>query len=207
MTLDSQTASDYLQIPIEKKAEQNFIFGQYLKEYKKRKKNKVLLIEARNVLLREIITEQMNVIGRFTIDIQPSQEICTSCNGTGELYRIMIEVKVACPVCNGEGVEPETCKKCKGNGKILGETCTTCKGKGIFYRYKTFKTEKKICKKCKGTGEVKIRKRAKTLTGSTTCLTCGGTGLNNRKLKINEKLGNVVINKEAAERLKNRIVS
>ena len=208
MTMESQAACETLNIPIENIIDQKFIFNNYLKKFNDDRYHKYNLIQARNTLFREIINNQISVYGRFNIEIPQSPETCISCNGTGEKYRFMIEVVVPCPSCLGTGTKAEKCKTCNGTGAKLGRPCFTCKGKGKYFHYKNHKRKETVpCPDCKGKGDIKVKKRSKTLTDSTTCPECSGTGLNIRKIKNKNKgsLGNVVISKEAAERLKNRL--
>lgn len=207
--MDFEAASKILgMVPDE--INQEAIFNSYFKKYTNQIGiDKNTLTEAKNVLFRDIIDFQIQTTGRFEVEIPPAKNICHSCLGTGELYRLMIEVTVPCKYCNGTGVKAVKCKTCEGTGSKYGKPCLTCKGTGKYFYFKNFKRKETIpCKKCNGSGNMKIKKRAGNLTGSTTCLTCGGTGLNVKRLntkKSNSLIDNKVITEEAAKRIKEKM--
>ena len=182
---------------------QKIIFNSFVNEFTNNK-NRNKLIEARNTLLREIVKSQVEDTGRFIIDIKQSEKVCPDCNGTGEMYKVMKEVKVDCKYCNGTGTKTEKCKTCHGTGQKFGKTCFSCKGTGKYFHYKNFKRKVATpCPKCNGEGTFKIKVPAFELNGTTTCSTCNGTGLNMRNLGLNKsKLSNKVITPEMAAKLK-----
>jgi len=86
-----------------------------------------------------------------TISI-PRLEQCQKCKGTGAENSNDI---ITCPECNGRGVSTKsqrtpfgvfsttsTCRRCKGQGKIVKEACSECDGRGVVQ--KTRKIEVKV---------------------------------------------------------------
>ena len=185
---------------------QKIIFNSYYDEFINNS-NRNVLVKAKNILFRDIITNQVKETGRFEIDIKPSNKVCPSCKGTGEMYKVMEVVEVPCRYCNETGVKTERCKTCNGTGEKFGKRCLSCKGSGKYFYFKNFKRDESVpCSKCKGEGNVKIRVRSFDLTGSTTCLTCGGTGLNIKNIMTSDnRLTHKVLSEETAKKLSKNI--
>lgn len=110
------------------------------KEWKDSKYNE--FTQAKFLLLREKVLEQIRATGRFTINA-PFPNPCTKCGGAGELFRFIRRPQmVTCMKCS-KGIRNEAkCPTCRGKGKlktfgIIAQmkdttTCPYCHGKGFF---------------------------------------------------------------------------
>lgn len=75
------------------------------------------LILAKNVILRNIVSEQMRTQRYFKI-VSPFDHSCRSCHGTGEIYKFESKsVEVTCHICGGKGQRWIKCPSCKGTGR------------------------------------------------------------------------------------------
>lgn len=109
-------------------------------------------IEAKNAIMRHLVTEQKRKYRFFEIE-SPFPNTCPKCKGSGEIYKFFKKtVKVNCHICGGASKVLDKCPKCKGSGRYVRRWR---KGGGIDLK----------CQKCEGTGHVKI-----------SCLECVGKG-------------------------------
>jgi hypothetical protein len=75
------------------------------------------LMEAKNIIIRTWIEEQLQIQGHWDIK-SPYRDECKRCKGTGEIYKLEKEKK-PCHACNGDGYLWLVCKNCKGSGRYI----------------------------------------------------------------------------------------
>ncbi|RHN59209.1 putative chaperone DnaJ [Medicago truncatula] len=108
-----------------------------------------------------------NACGMFVNDCQPSLVFCIQM-GLNSDKSMLLEVNTfrTCQTVSGgsgvpPGTKPETCKRCKGSGKVIIQTviggvkipCINCKGTGVIAT--------DFCRPCKGRKVVKGTKSVK----------------------------------------------
>jgi len=170
------------------------------------------ITNAKCLMIRNIIEEQLKSKPKFEIELPPGFNACEACKGTGEKYRFerveIIDNK--CKSCRGSGIQTEPCKACNATGKAIYKgkkrICFTCKGTKIYKFEKTLKrTQPQYCKECGGTGN---RKRI-VLTGKidlhTQCKICRGTG--KKKIKKRQPPLNPVITQDIAVIIRGQLTS
>jgi len=111
------------------------------------------------------------------IDVKKYIHICTACNGTGVIER-------PCPTCHGSG----KCPRCDGTGTRKSEIKTNIK-KTTSKRKKKKKDKEAdgiYCTTCHGSGVCTSCGGTKVTTHQ--CATCGGTGKQIKKLRVNVRL-------------------
>ena len=103
---------------------------------------------------------------------------CPCCEGTGTITKIGCDTcqadglvgTDACGACGGSGRKGYSCPFCKSSGSSVGggktTECRACRGKGF-----------PLCRACKGTGEVERPNPEAVSYETTTCLSCGGDGV------------------------------
>ena len=83
------------------------------------------ITNAKCLIIRNIIEEQLKSKPQFEIELPPGFNACEACKGTGEKYRFerveIIDNK--CKSCRGSGIRTEPCKACNASGTV------NCKGK------------------------------------------------------------------------------
>jgi ribosomal protein L40E len=101
------------------------------------------LTQAKFILHREILMEQIRTVGRFSI-ITKFENPCNTCNGAGEIIKFVRKTqKVDCMKCkDGKSEDGKKCRTCQGTKHVMvfgimpaiRETtlCPSCKGKGFF---------------------------------------------------------------------------
>ncbi len=130
------------------------------------------LMEAKNVIIRTYIEEQLQKQGHWDIK-SPYKDECKRCHGTGEIYKLEKEkFKKPCSICNGDGYLWLVCKNCRGSGRYI-KTDEEYKDLIINVKCNCFKFAEQYGDKYKG----KIRVR---------CQECRGKGTAAISLKKSE---------------------
>jgi len=127
------------------------------------------LIEAKNIILRSWIEEQLQKQGHWELK-SPYKDECKRCNGTGEIYKLEKEKK-PCHACNGDGYLWVKCRNCEGTGRFIRDDK---KAKGLiinvecnctkFANHYGDKYKGKIrvrCRECLGKGNIENLKNSK----------------------------------------------
>lgn len=148
------------------------------------KKTKLLkpLTDAKNILLRHIVETQVKNTGKFDFtDVIPFETACTSCRGTGELYKFFRNtVTEPCKFCNN-GYVLITCRSCKGSTRYkknqhdlkIDVECSQCERDE---NDKPTGQEKVKCRKCRGTAKFRSHPIAPKIESTTHCHDCKGRG-------------------------------
>ncbi len=133
-------------------------------------------IEARNTIMRHLVTEQKKKFRFFEIE-SPFSNTCPKCKGAGEIFKFFKKtVKVNCHICGGSAQVTGKCPKCKGSGRYIRRwkagggvnlECRRCKGKGQV---------KLSCLECKGKGQLKRVVLSDELKSTTPCKRCQQLG-------------------------------
>jgi hypothetical protein len=180
-------------------------------------KNLTKFIDAKNLLLRAQIENQVEKNGKFELNI-PFRNICKNCGGTGERYRFFPkQIDVKCNKCeNGELII--SCPACKGTGRYVKESgnlkinvkCNKChkinketgKKEPVVFDEKTgnFLVGKiKVkCRFCRGSGTFSKPVLDSYIRTTTPCKVCGGKGFHFHTVKepdnpvISQDLGKVI---------------
>jgi len=143
------------------------------------------LMEAKNVIIRSWIEEQLQKQGHWDIK-SPYKDECERCKGTGEIYKLEKEKK-PCHACNGDGYLWLRCKNCKGTGRFI-----TDDKKGLRINVKCnctkfadhygdeYKGKIRVrCRKCLGKGTIEGLKNFRftgKIYSTTKCPHCHGFG-------------------------------
>lgn len=108
-------------------------------------------IEAKNILIRHLVTEQLKVRRYFQI-VSPFENSCIHCRGAGELFKFVKKtVEVNCHICGGKGDLKIPCPTCKGKVKTKQVECPTCQGSGRYIRrWPEGGGINVSCRRCKG---------------------------------------------------------
>lgn len=175
-------------------------------------KDRKKLIDAKNQILRQMVSNQMKAQRYFEIT-SPFERSCISCRGAGEIYKFNRKpVLVNCHICAGKKKIRVECRTCKGTGRYIKRDpqygggvnlkCTTCKGTGKV-RVK--------CSHCFGKGKIKKIVPDHTIKSTTPCKHCNGLGFilpkRTQKKKRTPHMDNPVINNETAAALSEIIKS
>ena len=133
-------------------------------------------IEAKNVIMRNLVTEQKKKFRFFEIE-SPYKDTCPKCRGAGEIFKFFKKsVKVNCHICGGSSEITGDCPKCKGTGRFVRRwksgggvnlKCKRCHGKGKV---------KLSCLECKGKGKIKKAVLSDELKSTTPCRQCRQLG-------------------------------
>lgn len=133
-------------------------------------------IEAKNVIMRNLITEQKKKFRFFEIE-SPFKDTCPKCRGAGEIFKFFKKsVKVNCHICGGSSKIEGNCPKCKGTGRFVKKwkegggvnlKCKRCQGKGKV---------KLSCQECKGKGKIQKAVLSDELKSTTPCRQCRQLG-------------------------------
>ena len=161
------------------------------------------VVEAKNVVLRHIVSSQMEERRYFEI-VSPFKNTCRGCKGSGELYRFKRKtVMVNCHVCTGKKKVRVKCPSCNGTGRYIKKwktggginvTCNTCKGeKEIFIK----------CTECRSNGKVRKIVKDSEIESTTTCKFCDGVGFIDAKIK--EAKMNTVLSADLGKAIKKGI--
>lgn len=166
------------------------------------------LIKAKNTVIQSIIEKQLKQNRFFTLKIPPDFNACGTCKGTGQIYKLRVEVTDTCKSCRGTGVRTESCKHCKGTGsKITSKgkkKCPTCKGTRVYQFKKGPKRLKdEPCQNCLGTGNKKRLILTGRIEKHTTCITCRGIGIKDFRFKKIRRLSNPVLKQDLGSVIKN----
>lgn len=169
------------------------------------------LIEAKNLLLQQLVSYQMEKQRYFEI-VSPFENSCISCRGTGEIYKFMRKpVFVNCHICAGKKKVTVDCRYCKGSGRHIRRfpggggmnlECIKCEGTGKV-RVK--------CAECFGKGKKKKIVPDHHIKSTTPCKHCNELGFILPKPPIQKKkhvtppIGNPVISDENAAALSQMI--
>lgn len=105
------------------------------------RKVKADITNAKNVLMRRIISSQIRNHKRFTIST-PFDNTCNQCKGAGETYKFFRRLqKIDCMKCKGKPNNPK-CRTCRGTRKVTYEAitdkildttpCIRCRGNGFL---------------------------------------------------------------------------
>ena len=140
------------------------------------------LINAKNVLLRHIVSHQMKTQRFFDI-VSPFENSCIACHGSGELYKFESKtVDVTCHICAGKKFlhHDEPCPDCENGryvrefpgGKGIDVECPTCHGTG---------KKTTTCSRCRGVGTIPKRVKTHRIKSTTTCRVCNGKGFTENK--------------------------
>ena len=162
------------------------------------------LVFAKNVVLREIVSSQMEEQRYFEIS-SPFDNSCTHCKGTGEIYKFQRKtVMVNCHICAAKGELKLKCPSCSGTGRFkkkwkggggINVKCRTCGGTG-----------KAIvkCSNCRGKGKVKKPVLDHQIKSTTPCKYCGELGfiIPKKKKPRREHIENPVIPADLASQIK-----
>ncbi len=165
------------------------------------------LIKAKNIVIQSIIEKQLKQSRFFTLKIPPEFSACETCRGTGQIYKLRVEVTDTCRSCRGTGIRTEPCKHCDGTGsKITSKgkkKCPTCKGTRI-YRFKKGpkRLEDEPCKDCLGTGNKKRLILTGRIEKHTTCISCKGIGIKDFHFKKVRRLPNPVLKQDLGSIIK-----
>ena len=183
------------------------------------------LIQAKNILLRQIVLNQIETEGQFKI-VAPFDNTCTKCGGSGELYKFKrSSQRVTCMKCKKPddlrdhlislGNSPEqidgfkviTCPSCDGTSRFTknkkDEPCKTCNGKYLTKDSESLTQVLRKCETCRGKMKVKKFAINPELKSTTKCRYCSGKGF---FIPKPESLpDNPAINSEIADQLKEKI--
>ncbi len=135
------------------------------------------VIEAKNVIMRNLIIEQKKRFRFFEIE-SPYEHTCPKCKGAGEIFKFVKKtVKVNCHICGGSAkveVQCPTCEKTPGRfikrwkeGGGVNLKCKKCSG--------TAKV-KVSCQECHGKGKIKKAVLSDELQSTTPCKYCQQLG-------------------------------
>lgn len=170
----------------------------------------VPFIEAKNHLLRHLVSSQMKAEKYFEIN-SPFKDSCTGCKGTGEIYKFKRKpVKVNCHICAGKKKIKVECPTCEGTGRFekrwrggggINVSCKTCKGK------------KKVavkCSECLGIGKNLKYVHDYRLKSTTPCKRCKQLGFivdkPTKPIKKRPQPANPVLTEHLADKIKGLIV-
>ncbi len=149
------------------------------------------LTNNKNVILRSEIEKMIEANGRFDLSkIIPFEEVCKSCNGSGELYRFYrIDATVPCKFCTDGNPEDNgyvfiPCRACKGTKRYkkqqkdltINVDCTRC--------YQDPETglatglERVKCRACLGKATFRKMVIDAKIKSTTRCSHCKGRGFN-----------------------------
>ena len=144
-------------------------------------------IEAKNTILRHLVTEQKKKYRFFEIE-SPFENTCPNCKGAGEIYKFFKKsVKVNCHICGGSSKVIGNCPKCKGSGRYIKRwkggggvdlECKRCEGKGKV---------KISCQECKGKGQLKKAVLSDEIKSTTPCKKCRQLGFAPKSFKKPKK--------------------
>jgi hypothetical protein len=134
-------------------------------------------IEARNAIVRHLVTEQKKKFRFFEIE-SPYENTCPKCKGSGEIFKFFKKsVKVNCHICGGASTITETCPKCK---KTPGRFVRRWKeGGGVDLKCKRCDGTAKVklsCQECKGKGKIEKPVLSDDLKSTTPCKKCRELG-------------------------------
>jgi hypothetical protein len=142
------------------------------------------LTDAKNIILRHLIENQVEENGRFDMEgVIPFEDACTSCHGTGELYKFFRRVvTLDCKFCEGEGEVTLECRACGGSGRYIREygdlkidvACKKCDKDpetGDPLGVVTYK-----CRRCRGKGTFRKTVIDSKIKSTTHCKVCKGRG-------------------------------
>ena len=135
-----------------------------------------MTIQAKNVLMRNLITEQKKKFRFFEVE-SPFENTCPKCKGSGEIFKFFKKsVKVNCHICGGACKVDGPCPICKGSGRFIRRwkggggvdlECKRCEGEGRV---------KLNCKECLGKGKIKKAVLSDELKSTTPCKKCRQLG-------------------------------
>lgn len=135
-----------------------------------------MTIEAKNILMRNLVTEQKKKFRFFEIE-SPFENTCPKCKGSGEIFKFFKKsVKVNCHICGGACKVDGECPICKGSGRFIRRwkngggvnlECKRCEGKGKV---------KLNCKECLSKGQIKKAVLSDELKSTTPCKKCRQLG-------------------------------
>lgn len=186
ITADLESARNLLKVKVEYTADQVLQFFEVA--HWVAVENKTLdkipsLINAKNVLLRHMVSEQMLKQRYFKIE-SPFENSCRSCRGTGEIYKFEPQtIEVICRSCGGEGKRWIKCPSCKATGRYkvtwkegggIDEPCKRCKAENDHHILVD-------CYQCNREGSTSVGKKTITvkshvIKSATPCRFCGGLG-------------------------------
>jgi len=142
------------------------------------------LTDAKNILLRKQVENQIEETGRFDLSgLVPFKDICKNCHGAGELYQFFRRsVEEDCRFCEGKKTITKTCKDCKGTGRYvkndtdlkINVECRSCDKDPETGKPLGTKTEK--CRACRGKGKFRKMRIAPKIEDTTHCRPCKGRG-------------------------------
>lgn len=166
------------------------------------------LIKAKNIIIQSIVEKQLTQSRYFNLKTPPDFNACETCKGTGQIYKLRVEVTDACRSCKGTGIRTEPCKHCDGTGtKITSKgkkKCPTCKGTRIYqFKKGPKRLEDEPCPVCLGTGNKKRLILTGRIEKHTTCITCKGIGIKDFRFKKVRRLSNPVLKKDLGSVIKN----
>ena len=191
--------------PAEVLANYKSIWDQHLHHVDSKK-----LIAAKNLVLRNLVSEQMREQRYFEIISPFGDKTCQRCHGAGEIYKFNKKsVLVNCHVCDDNGKVMAKCPEqyCVDgryirefpDGGSINVQCRTCKGTSLA---------EVTCMNCRG--KKKVRKIITThlIQSTTPCPYCDERGFDPHELKSEKKESkriqlpeNPVITKEQAVNL------
>jgi len=134
------------------------------------------LIRMKNLFMRDLVQAQTRSTGRFELQTDNIESLCTRCKGTGELYKFTRRpVTEDCTLCDEDGIQSYVCNRCDENGRFrvsrgpgltVDVVCKFCKGE---------KTVTRKCTRCDGTKKFK-RYVLESIMSTTPCPACGQLG-------------------------------
>lgn len=169
------------------------------------------LILAKNLVLRQLVSEQMKRQRYFEI-VSPFEHSCIWCRGTGEIYKFNKKpVEVNCHICAGKGEYKDTCPSCKGSNRYIVRwpegggmnlVCNNCipeePGKAMIK-----------CSNCLNKGKIKKIVPDHTIKSTTPCKRCHELGFILPKPAKKEKktphIGTPVLDSDTAATLSEMI--
>jgi hypothetical protein len=170
------------------------------------------IIDAKNTIMRRIVSEQMEKQRYFDIE-SPFENSCISCKGSGEIYKFTKKpVEVNCHICAGKKKIKVKCRVCKGSGRYIKRfpegggmnlECKVCHGTGKV-RVK--------CSNCIGKGKLKKVVLDHVIKSTTPCKHCEELGFvipkpkkKYHKKNVTPQIGTPVLDHETAVKLSNMI--
>lgn len=178
-------------------------------------------IDAKNLLLRPQVENQVEQNGKFELQI-PFENVCPNCGGAGERYKFFKKmVEVTCKFCD-EGEAIINCPACKGTGRFVKDNgnlkidvkCKKCnktdtetgESEPVLFDPETgdplVGKIKVRCRMCRGSGKFQKLVIDSYIKSTTYCRSCRGKGF-----KLVKEPDNPVISQDLGKVIKGAVTS